>query len=477
MTFKVNEKNGRFYAYEVTSKWNPETKKYDRKSKYLGILTDRESRTYERRYNKSSSSDTTEREKLILTYGDSYALSETLKNSELAGIFELALPNEKDTLKALLFFRILVGSAMSNAETWYSGNYASVLFSAANLDSRRVSEFLKRLGKEEVQRVFFNAYLSSTVGKECGVVIDSTGLPNSIDIPLTEFGNHGGETGEELRLIMVIDQSTQTPLYFRLVAGNIVDVTTLKNTIAELKMFGVKATFSLLDGGYYSEENITALYKEGISFLTRLHSGRVLYKSLIRETAVSLESAGNVVLYNKRALFVERKEIALFGKVGYAYVCCDIRRKGIETDKFLQEALEDKMKKEEISDKLEFKGKFILISNIKLPVDEIIPLYYTRQSAEVAFGIGKSQLEFLPLRIHSVQTLRGLALLNFMALLLQLKLKQRLKGKYSVEHVLLELRNLNCKVYENGIIISELNKRQKEFFELLGITTPNLTGI
>ena len=51
MAFCIKKKNGREYACEVTSKWNKETKKYDRKTKYLGVLVDKETRTYERRYN------------------------------------------------------------------------------------------------------------------------------------------------------------------------------------------------------------------------------------------------------------------------------------------------------------------------------------------------------------------------------------------------------------------------------------------
>lgn len=473
MSFKVNQKNGRSYAYEVTSKWNRETKKYDRTSKYLGVLIDRENRIYERRYKKNAQKT----EKLIVSYGDAYALSESVKGSEIGEVIETVSSQDHDTLMSLLFFKLTVGSSMSNAETWYEGSYAKILYGKANLSSQRISEFLNRLGDDEFQREFFRLYLAKVVGVECGVVIDSTGLPNHIDIPLTEFGNHGGNGEEETRLIMVIAHETHTPLYVRLVAGNIVDVSTLETTIAELNKLGVKSTFSLLDGGYYSESNITALYSAKISFLTRLHSGRVLYKSLILETAATLETAGNAIVYNKRSLYVERKEIDLFGNVGYAYVCCDIKRKGIETDKFLREAIEDKISPDEMADKLKFKGKFVLISNMKIPASEIIPLYYTRQSAEVAFGIGKSQLAFLPLRVHSVQSLRGLVLLDFIALILQLQLKKLLNGKYSVENALLELRNLYCKLYDDGIIVSEPNKKQKDIFSLLNITAPNFTGI
>ena len=479
MAFCVKKKNGREYACEVTSKWNKETKKYDRKTKYLGVLIDKETRTYERRYNvdkprQYSLNPQAEQEKLILDYGDTYALRHVLAQSDLGKIYLSVMPAEQDTLNALLCFKLLVGSAFDNASAWHSGNYSQVVFPSAQLDGRRVSEFLKRLGAEGIQRKFFEAYLSKTAGTESGVIIDSTGLPNEIDVPLSQFGNHGGESEQETRLILVIAQQTGKPLYFRVVAGNIVDVSTLVTTMAELSRLGVKSTFALLDGGYYSEDNIKALYGNGVSFLIRMHSGRALYKELVRDSAAGLEVPQNVVRYNKRALFVERREVDLWGNKGFAYVCCDIKRKGVETDRFLLEALDDKLTDEEIADRLRFKGKFVLISNRELPPHEIIPLYYTRQSAEQLFGIGKSQLNFLPLRVHSEEALRGLLLLNFMALILQSHIQSLLSGKYSVEKAMAELANLHCKIYQNNsCVIQELTKKQKEILSLLKVTTPN----
>jgi transposase len=447
------------------------------------VLVDKETRTYERRYNvdkpqRYSFRPQVEQEKLILDYGDTYALWQVITQSGLGEIYASVLPNEQDTLNALLCFKLLVGSAFDNAQTWYSGNYACLLFPKAQLDGRRISELLKRLGDEGVQRKFFELHLSKTIGIESEVIIDSTGLPNEIDIPLSQFGNHGGESEQETRLILVIDQQTGKPLYFRLVAGNIVDVSTLITTIAEFKKLGVKSTFALLDGGYYSENNIKALYGNNISFLTRLNSGRVLYKELIRDSVPTLEAAQNVVRYNNRALFVERRDVDLWGNKGFAYICCDIKRKGIETDRFLLEALEDKLSNEEVTDKLKFKGKFVLLSNRELSPRDIIPLYYTRQSAEQLFGIGKSQLNFLPLRVHSEETLRGLLLLNFMALTLQNHLQSLLNGKYTVEKAMDEMANLHCKTYPNGsYIIQEPTKRQKDILSLLNVTTPNSSGV
>jgi len=472
MATHIKNINGHEYAYDVKTVWDKEAKKYKKQTKYLGTVTDKESKTYERRYGLK-----TTLEKLILDYGDSYILSETAKSSGLYEIFDRVLPKEKDTLWALLFFKIQTDFAFMYAEAWYKGNYASVLYGEANMSSQRISEFLKRLGNEKIMRDFFKKYLSVVADKECGVIIDSTGLPNEIDSPVSKFGHHGGNTEQETRLVMVVDQKTQTPLYFRYVAGNIVDVSTLQNTIVELLKMGVKSTFALLDAGYYSEGNIQNLYYSGIDFLTRLPTGRKLFKQLVTDTADTIEKSENLVIYNGRSLFIKRVETDLFGNKGFAYVICDLKRKLNETNHYLIAAQEDGLTNDEIDAELRYKGKFILISSKNLETAEVIPLYYTRQSAERLFGVSKSMIDCLPLRTHSEAALRGLLILNFMALVLFTQLQKSIGTFCTVEEALLEARNLKCKVYDDSLVVSEPNRRFKEICERLGCTVPKFAGI
>ena len=93
-----------------------------------------------------------------------------------------------------------------------------------------------------MQRKFFKAYIEKTYNGKSGVIVDSTGLPNEIDFPLSQWGHHGGESEQETRLLMVVDRSNNMPLYFRYMAGNIVDVSTLKFSQAFLS----KGTFSAI---------------------------------------------------------------------------------------------------------------------------------------------------------------------------------------------------------------------------------------
>ena len=82
------------------------------------------------------------------------------------------------------------------------------------LESQRISEFLKVLGQEKHWREFFKEYITSVTGEKTGIIIDSTGMPNEIDFPLSAWGNHGGESEMETRLMLVVDKTSGKPLYF-----------------------------------------------------------------------------------------------------------------------------------------------------------------------------------------------------------------------------------------------------------------------
>ncbi len=131
-------------------------------------------------------------------------------------------------------------------------------------------------------RAFFNAYLSilkvKDEGKEnAGILIDSTGLSNSIHFSLTAVSNHNGVISEEVRLIYVVQQNTRL-------------ITTLK----ELKAHGVSTKFAILDIRNMTAEGVKHLYDDGISFITRCPTNRSIYRQALTAGLKDLEAPENV---------------------------------------------------------------------------------------------------------------------------------------------------------------------------------------
>lgn len=457
------------YAYRVTGKWDPVTKKVVQKSVYLGVVKDKEKGVYELR------NEAKERERPVLDFGDSFLLHKTLEKDGFAGIVRKTFGDMADSVLALLHYRILYGGAMSYAGGWLDGNYAKFLYKAV-LSSQRISELLADMGDEFFHRTFFQHYLSSFVKEAQGIVIDVTSLPNQIHSPLTAWGRSGEEIDKQVRFLLVVDKQTSNPIFFRVLAGNIVDVSTLHTTLQELRYFGVKDCFVYTDAGFFSEENVREMYGKNINFLSRLTSTRLIYKQLVKNNTGDLETYKHVVKYGKRGLFIKTQEIDLFGRKGFAYIVSDPERKGRETKKLLLETEAEK-EEDEFAYDLKNAGTMILVSSFELSKEEVVPAYYARQMAEQLFGFEKDDLNILPLRIHGEKALAGFIFLQFMALIAFIQLKKELEPDFTVEEAMLLARNLKCKVYGKDLLINELTKQQKQIFEKTGIIVPNKAGI
>lgn len=417
--------------------------------------------------------------KLILDFGDSFFIDELLKKSGFVKVIEEIGYGNPDTLKAMLSYYILCRMANCHAQDWYEGNYARVLYPKANLTSQRISDFLTAIGDEYSYREFFKAYLeylfkNANRTENVGILIDSTGLPNSIHFPLTAVSNHNGTISNEVRLIYVTQQETGMPIYFRYCPGNVIDVTTLKRTLAELKESGINTKFALLDAGYYSDGNIRDLFESHISFVTRLKENRVLYKDLVSNHLLDIQDKKNLVEYNGRYVYIKCVECELVeGYNGYAYICLDIERKSSEAHQLFQQAKTKKLSSSDVYDKMQEQGVFILVSSRRIAKDKILPIYYTRTQIEQIFDIGKNYADLIPLRIQSEHTFRGHLLLTFMATIICKTVQDKLKDtSMNPESMFLNLRNHKCKVYKHAIITQEEFKKANDSYKLFKIECP-----
>jgi hypothetical protein len=413
---------------------------------------------------------------LILDFGNAFALHEALKKSGYLDLFAGTLPKEKDTLLSLLFHRVLGDGIAYYAEDWWEGSYARLLFPDAKLKSQRVSEFLAKLGDEAVQRKFFGNYLpfACNGGLKEGIIIDGTAMPNDIQFPLSAVHTERGMTDTETRLVYVVNRATGMPLFFRYCAGNIVDVSTLETTIRFLKKYGVETEFAIVDAGYCSASNITALFAAKINFLTRLAAGRKMYNNLIKEYAAGLENVRNLVTYRGRTLFIKKVETTLYGYAGFAYIASDVARRADELNKYLPGAVEDGKSEKELQAKMDSAGMFILISSKSIAKEDILPFYYSRQMIEQVFDVSKNNIGLLPIRSHKEETFRGQLMMSFMAAIAFTCLQQQLGGSpFHADGAMTILKNLKCSVFDDGILISEPQKKAKDIAELLGISIPS----
>ena len=417
-------------------------------------------------------------ERLVLDFGDAWALDWLARSEGLWGALDAASPGDSAELRCLcLHYALAPSQPNCLAQGWWEGSWARVAYPGARLASQRVSERLRRVGGEAAQRRFFDAYLAWVAGMADGsarVAVDSTGLPNSSRMPLTAVSNHNGEVSEECRLTCVLEQSTGLPVYLRVAAGNVVDVTTLERTFAELEAAGLPASWAVLDAGYWSAANVRAMQAAGIRFLTRLKPGVAPYKRAVAERLPGARKAGNLVEHGGRYVYVDRAEAELADGVrGWTYLCVDMQTRGQEQHKLFGRAGRRGLTPEQVHERMETMGVFVLASTADIPAAEVLDAYYARQRIEQVFDVGKNYASLLPVRVHSEEALRGHLLLTFCATALLCRLQSRMPAKASpMPQALAAARNQKCKVYDTKVLTCEPTSAANELYRAIGATCP-----
>ncbi|MDR3186701.1 MAG: transposase [Christensenellaceae bacterium] len=373
-----------------------------------------------------------------LSFGGVYVASQLLRQSTIADIIMDPFAGVKglgDCVMALVLYKLTQGGASMHIKNWWDETYAKFLYPNINLDSPRISELLKEIGKEKYWRIFFENY-SEFIKKESpvkGVILDSTGLQNAIQTALSQISNHGGKINREIRLIVVLDRISGYPLYFKYVPGNIVDKSTLQHIFHEMEAYDFEIASALMDAGYFNEEDLKFLYDRKVSFVTRFIPNRKIYKKIMANEIDDIDDLKYHVKKDSRFMKIKCIQVNdMLNMQLYVYVCKDL----VEANKGEFHILNNfdfnksEFKEiEEIREKLRRRGIFILLSSIKLPTDKILHFYYERQDIEQIFDFAKNDVDLLPLRVHSEATLRGHFMIVFFSTIAHVYMRRILEKK------------------------------------------------
>ena len=500
---------GKTYAYEVEGYWDSEKKQARQKRKYLGAVDEA---TGEIRKKEA------ERDVVFAkTYGPSYLLMEVGGTLQLREKLQRAFGEDADKLLALAVAKVINPTSLRNVQHLLEDSYLpEMLELREELSSQRLSDFLRKLGKRELE---FSRFCSSLVREdEEALVYDITSLSSySRQLGWLEYGKDYRESGlpqTNLGLVMSLDR--KLPIYQKLFPGSVNDVSTLSNLVAEVKNLGVKDCLFVLDRGFYSESNLMEMLNEGVDFIMPLPFSTKSGKGSISETNLEIDSPENARRFGSEVLYVLEKEIELAGTSLDAFVFYSIKRQADEEQSFLSRLMDIEAKLEgkrvygnaldhfervaygmanffearvedhilhlerrpkAISQHLNRAGKVILLSSRNMAWDEVLALYRERDVVEKLYDDLKNDLDILPLRVHSYESLRGLLVVYFVAMLLRSLLLQAVrKGglleRRSIEELLLDMAKLRAVQVGGKRRLTEVTKSQRTTFEKVGVRVP-----
>ena len=427
-------------------------------------------------------------------FGDVYLLLEIMKATGLNGMLRKAFPEKVFYERFLchLLHGILKDGSRITCDDFIAKSFASYLVKDIPLNTLKSdTSFFSVMGEDKTKLSFFKSYIElmrtsyPEFGKAC--FVDSTPLPNDIDTPFSALCSHGiAATAMQMRLILILDESSLRPIWFDIIPGNVLDINTLKHITKDVEVsLDIHLNGFFLDAGYASKELIKSFKIQGADedipekkYLVRMPSKRGYpYRALYTEMKDLFPKAKYDFIREGHTYFGKMKPVTIFETSVYAYVYVDQYNalKGYtDFNSRKPEEFEKLSNREQDWYKVKY-GFFVLISNYRKTPAEILDDYFSRTHIETTFKTDKEYLKLLPLRKWNDATVRGKILSDIIDSIIRQTAHELGRGIiYSMSSMIGKTQSLMCFIdTKNHIVyVDTPSKQVKDYYKGYGITVP-----
>ena len=259
--------SGRYYVYRITSVWNKEKKRADKKTiGFLGTITENgfigKIQTYEKPL---SIEDKWQSKIAVKEFGASNMLL-THITKDISTKLQQLFPNVWKELLVISILRIIHQCPMKNIDNLYYDSDLSNKYSGLELSGKNISLLLKYIGAHRVEMVDF---MKSFITGGEHIVFDVTSITSSSGkLEINQSGyNSKRNFDPQINLLYVFSVNQQEPRYYRIIPGNIRDITAFKLGIKES---GLTNAIIIADKGFSSQSNIKLLQDENLAYIIPL---------------------------------------------------------------------------------------------------------------------------------------------------------------------------------------------------------------
>jgi transposase len=462
--------NGKYYLYQVTSKWNKEKKRSQKiTGKLLGTIT-REDGFIESEKRRIEHQSTIISYVTVKEYGITLFLQTYMQKYE--SLLSKHFPEYWQQIICLAYGRLVEQSPLKNMEHFYEHSYLSVLYPGLNISGKRLSVSLRELGYRRDRMVsFFKEF--SLSANDC-IIFDGTDMPSqSAKIELCEMSKSKRGTYESLfNTMFIFSVQMQLPIYYRLLNAKIKDVKSFKLCLLES---GIEQAVIIVDKGFYSKANIEELESENLKFIIPLHRNNSLIDyGLIKQN--------NKQLFN--GFFEHEKRFVWFyqlpldnGQTLFVYM--DEELKNREEKDYLNRVknkIEDYSLEKYYLKQYSF-GTIALLTNTANTGEKVYADYKTRTQIEEMIDSMKNVVEADKTYMQNEQTLEAWMFVNYIALhwyyiiLQKIKLK-KLNSKLSPQDLLLKLKELRRVKINEKWYNAEITAKTQQLLNKLDVKIP-----
>ena len=413
-----------------------------------------------------------------------------MKKTGITGLLRSVFTKDEDFQRGLAHICHTVAKDGSHISCDYFVSRSFLLYTVPDVPLQLLysdTNYFSEMGRDSVKVSLMKGYveMEKSLNKDfcSGCYVDSTPLPNDIDIPISALCSHGtGGCEMQARLAVCLDSVSGLPVWYSLFSsGNIQDMSTLMDELEDVETcVGVSIDELVLDAGYITKSLITAYNADDkiVEFTGRMPARKGFpFKTLYHRCGQSIHQAKYSFDRNGHTYFGRRFEEVLFEKKVYLYVYIDKDRALSLGRSYRQNNREEY---EKLSDKeknwMDVKnGYFVLVFNVDSTPAETLDRYFGRMDIESFFKTSKEYLSLLPLSKWTRETIKGKLLNDIISTILYLKIRKAIsKTGLTMSKLFGRASSLMCTKKKDGtIIVEEANRQVKEMFKAVGIKIPS----
>jgi len=529
LVYVKNKQNGTTYVYESDGYWDKDKHQARNNRTCIGKLVDGKlvpNKQYQLRQQlehlekKQGPIPSVSINRLF--FGATYLFDEIGKRFGIEDDLVRCFPTIHLQLRSVAYYLIMEDrNPLSRFSRWARNHVHPY---GQDISSQRSSELLASISEEAKQQFF--RLQAKRLGKNEFLAYDTTSISSHSQlINQVRYGkNKDHDRLPQINLALLYAEESRLPVYYRKLAGNISDVSTINHLIGDIGFLDLQKVKLILDRGFYSKSNIDALFAHHHKFLIAVQvSLRFVQQQLdeARTTMLNrscyssdhrLYAISRSIWWDHEETKVRTKEVVADRRRVYLHLYYDDQRAVDDKRRFYdrldgleQELLSGKrvaehakqyekffiVKKtpvrgisvmandEEVRKAERNFGYFALFSNtIKDPL-QALDTYRSKDLIEKTFDNLKDRLNMKRTLVSSETNLEGKFFIQYLALIYLSYIDAAMKDKglyknHTLQEVLDDL-DLIERFEEPGKRprIGEVTKKQRDLYESLGFSSPS----
>ena len=531
IVFYNNKKNGITYAYESEPYWDKGKKQGRSKRKCIGHVDPETgkivpNRPMDRRNSgeavvKRRGPKSVEYSKRTF-YGATYLFDEIGRKLGITEDLRKCFPEEYEQVLSIVYFLIIEDKNPLSRFSHWSAIHKHPF--GNDIPSQRSSDLFASITEEDRLK-FFRLQGKRRIEKEYWAYDTTTISSYSKCLKQVQYGhNKEQDPLAQINLSLLFGEEAQLPFYYRKLPGNITDVKTVKNLLADIDFFGYQKVHVVMDRGFYSENNVDGLFHDHIKFLMGVRLSLKFVKVELEQYRDSIRTWSKYnqeydtymicipvewnytqerpykgdVIKEKRRMYLHlyfNSQKAVDDELEFVKQMIELNRELESGDIVLEhKKLYDKYfdvkstpirgtkvtaRQEAMDEAKKNYGYFALISNELKDPAEVLKIYRNKDLVEKAFSNIKERLDCRRLAVSSELSLDGKLFIEFIALIYLSYIKKQMQDQklfkdYTIQGIIDKLDLIEC--FERpgyDLRLGEMTEEQKNLFGLLGVNSPS----